>query len=72
MSLSAGRKSQSFAVPSLGPMPLRIATNASTQIADAEQSPWMRLNSDVFEPAFTGSQDSVCWVNIAELLRQVK
>jgi hypothetical protein len=41
-------------------------------IADPEQSHWMRQNSDVFEPAFTGSRDSVFWVNIAELLRQAK
>lgn len=41
-------------------------------IADADQSHWMRRNSDVFQPAFTGSQDSVFWVNIAELLRRTK
>lgn len=41
-------------------------------IADAEQSHWTRWNFDVFEPAFTGSQDSVFWVNIAELLGQAK
>jgi hypothetical protein len=41
-------------------------------IADADQSQWMRQNSDVFEPAFTGSQDSVFWVNIPELLRKTK
>lgn len=41
-------------------------------IADADQSHWMRQNSDVFEPAFTGSQDSVFWVNIPKLLRQAK
>ena len=41
-------------------------------IADAEQSHWMRQNADVFKPAFTGSQDSVFWVNVAELLRQAE
>jgi hypothetical protein len=41
-------------------------------VAEAEQSPWMRQNSDVFEPAFRGSQDSIFWVNIAQLLRQLK
>jgi hypothetical protein len=41
-------------------------------IADADQSHWMRQNSDVFEPAFTGSQDSVFWVNVPELFRQSK
>ena len=41
-------------------------------IADANQSQWMRQNSDVFEPAFTGSQDSVFWVNIPEFLRQTE
>jgi hypothetical protein len=41
-------------------------------IVDANQSQWMQQNSDVFEPAFTGSHDSVFWVNIPELLRQTK
>jgi hypothetical protein len=41
-------------------------------IADAEQLRWMRQNSDVFEAAFTGSQDSVFWVDMAELLRLAK
>ena len=39
-------------------------------IADADQSQWMQQNSDVFEPAFTGSRDSVFWMNMPELLRQ--
>jgi hypothetical protein len=41
-------------------------------IVDADESQWMQKNSDVFEPAFTGSHDSVFWVNIPELLRQTK
>jgi hypothetical protein len=41
-------------------------------IADAEQSDWMRRNSDVFETAFSGSEFSVFWVDVPHLLRQLK
>ena len=41
-------------------------------IADADQSQWMQHTSNVFKPAFTGSNDSVFWVNIPELMRQTK
>jgi hypothetical protein len=57
-----------------GPVVSSVTTSnkAVYAVADAEQSHWMRQNSDVFEPAFSGSQDSIFWVNIAELLRQLK
>jgi hypothetical protein len=57
-----------------GPVVSSVTTSnkAVYAVADAEQSHWMRQNSDVFEPAFSGSQDSVFWVDMAQLLRLAK
>lgn len=41
-------------------------------LAGQDQADWMRLYSDVFEPAFSGSQASIFWVRVTALLRLIK
>ena len=56
-----------------GPVVSSATTSSKSvyAVGDAEQSHWMRQNSDVFEPAVTGSQGSVFWVNLARLGRRL-
>lgn len=41
-------------------------------LAGQDQADWMRLNSDVFKPAFSGSRWSIFWVRVPVLLRLLK
>jgi hypothetical protein len=41
-------------------------------LAGQDQADWMRLYSDVFEPAFSGSPWSIFWVKVPALVRLIR
>jgi hypothetical protein len=56
-----------------GPVVSSVKTSdkAVYAVADAEQATWLQRQSDIFEPAFSGSKISVFWVKLPKLAHRL-